>query len=351
MQRRYYSLTFMVNPKDVATYSAPQDSGGLTGHLSWPGFHNGTIYRRHGKGVDKRDMLAESKYKNIAEKMATRFRLTKTYSSCDAEGGTRGLLESSHDPENSNFLENNPKRRWTKRFNNVRENPSSNEEYVHEQPDLSNLKPPSRSDGFSTGEEDLEALKTGSLVLISNIKEAADANEMIGKSSKAFTFFDFIGVDYTPVYKAVRSVIRYQCYKEALAKQKPHPAFDTKATHNQAASEFSKAEERRTEVNREVEDAQHERGANAAHLKRLYDQVMKTEEEKAKVQANVAAARADKVICDEAYSKAKSNLEKIALERSEARKAIDDYERRCQETNNGLNRAMEELWSLRSSLQ
>ncbi|KAI3804307.1 hypothetical protein L1987_25753 [Smallanthus sonchifolius] len=232
----------------------------------------------------------------------------------------------------------------------VVEKPSSNKEYVHDHPDLSKLKPPSRSDGFRVGKEHLEALKGVSLVLISNIKEAADANEMIDLSSKAFTYFDSIGVDYMPVYKAVCSVIRHHCDKEALAKQKPHPAFDTKATHDQAASEFSKAEERYTTVNREVEDVQHELDAFSAHLKRLYDQVNKANEEEAKLETKVAGAQADKVTCGEAYSKAKSKLQKISPEMSEAQKAIDDFERRWKETNNGLDRAMEELSSLRSSL-
>ncbi|KAI3756437.1 hypothetical protein L1987_56257 [Smallanthus sonchifolius] len=236
-------------------------------------------------------------------------------------------------------------------FNCVRENPSSNGVHVHEHPDLSRLKPPSGYGGFRTEKEYLDALKAGSSVLISNIKVAVDANEMIDFSSKAFAFFDSIEVDYTPLYNAVCSVIRHHCDKEALVKQKPQSAFDTKAAHDQAASEFSEAVVRYSGVNNELEDAQHELDAVTAHIDHLNDEIKKAEEEKAALEAKVVGAQADKVTCDEAFSKAKSKLQKIAPEMGEAMMAIDDFRRRWKETMKGLNLAMDELSSLRSSLQ
>ncbi|MFS7993303.1 hypothetical protein Hanom_Chr12g01092471 [Helianthus anomalus] len=213
-------------------------------------------------------------------------------------------------------------------------------------PDLSKLKPPSRSGGFRTGEELVNLLKSASSVLISGIKEAANANEMIELSSKAFIYFDSIGIDYMPVYKAVCSVIHRHCDKEALARQKPHYAFDTKALHEQAALEFSEAKERYVRVNRELEDVQCDFDAITAHVKRLYEEIQKGKEKQAKLEAKVAAAKADKVTCDEAYSKAKSKMEDLAPKMSEARKEIEQFERRWKETVEGLNRAMEEASSL-----
>ncbi|MFS7923986.1 hypothetical protein Hanom_Chr03g00267281 [Helianthus anomalus] len=58
----------------------------------------------------------------------------------------------------------------------------------------------------------------------------------------------------TPVYEAAHSVIRQRDI-EALVKQKPQSAFDTITAHNEAASEFSEAEERYNGVNRELEEA------------------------------------------------------------------------------------------------
>ncbi|KAJ0602606.1 hypothetical protein HanRHA438_Chr03g0141721 [Helianthus annuus] len=217
---------------------------------------------------------------------------------------------------------------------------------VYQHPDFSKLKPPSRSGGFRTGEELVNLLKSASSVLISGIKEAANANEMIELSSKAFIYFDSIGIDYMPVYKAVCSVIHRHCDKEALARQKPHYAFDTKALHLQAAFEFSEAKERYVRVNRELEDAQCDFDAITAHVKRLYEEIQKGKEKQAKLEAKVAAAKADKVTCDEAYSKAKAKMEDLAPKMSEARKEIEQFERRWKETVEGLNRAMEETSSL-----
>ncbi|KAM0030064.1 hypothetical protein Hdeb2414_s0018g00532911 [Helianthus debilis subsp. tardiflorus] len=217
---------------------------------------------------------------------------------------------------------------------------------VYQHPDLSKLKPPSRSGGFRTGEELVNLLKSASSVLISGIKEAANANEMIELSSKAFIYFDSIGIDYMPVYKAVCSVIHRHCDKEALARQKPHSAFDTKALHEQAALEFKKAKERYITVNRELEDVQCDFDGITSHVKRLYEEIQKGKEKQAKLEAKVAAAKADKVTCDEAYSKAKSKMEDLAPKMSEARKEIEQFERRWKETVEGLNRAMEETSSL-----
>ncbi|KAJ0602607.1 hypothetical protein HanIR_Chr03g0141631 [Helianthus annuus] len=194
---------------------------------------------------------------------------------------------------------------------------------VYQHPDLSKLKPPSRSGGFRTGEELVNLLKSASSVLISGIKEAANANEMIDLSSKAFIYFDSIGIDYMPVYKAVCSVIHRHCDKEALARQKPHHAFDTKALHEQAAFEFSEAKERFVRVNRELEDVQCDFDAITAHVKRLYEEIQKGNEKKVKLEAKVAVAKADKVTCDEACSKAKSKMEDLAPKMSEARKEIE----------------------------
>ncbi|KAJ0602610.1 hypothetical protein HanIR_Chr03g0141661 [Helianthus annuus] len=228
---------------------------------------------------------------------------------------------------------------------------STNEEVVHKHPDLSILKPPSRSDGFRTGNNVLDLLKMTSSMLISKIKEGAvDANEMIDISSKSFEYLDSIGADYTPVYNAVLSVIRHHVEKESLAKRRPHRAFDTKAAYDHAALEFSEAEERYNAVTKELKDAEHDTDGSIARLNDLHDEIKKAEEEKEKNEAKLAAVQAVKVTTDEVYSKAKSTLEKTAPNLCEAQMAVDDYERRRKETKDGLDHAMKELLRLKDSL-
>ncbi|KAJ0937399.1 hypothetical protein HanRHA438_Chr03g0141751 [Helianthus annuus] len=98
----------------------------------------------------------------------------------DAEGRTllNSLIETPCAPENT------PKRRWKKNFLvahsqdstpktalNVSENSSTNEEVVHKHPDLSILKPPSRSD-VRTNRSGSQYLKHGLKVIFTRIVRA-----------------------------------------------------------------------------------------------------------------------------------------------------------------------------------
>ncbi|KAF5816070.1 hypothetical protein HanXRQr2_Chr03g0130301 [Helianthus annuus] len=259
---------------------------------------------------------------------------------------TAELLESTHHLENNDFVTKIVKKPRTERVAVARKYPSS-VKIVIKPPRLSKLKPPSRSDGFKTDRKALKILNTASQELIARINKAADANEMIDLASKAFDFLDIVPVDYTPVYEAAHSVISQRCDIEALVQQKPQYAFDTITAHNEAASEFSEAEERYSGVNRELEEAQRDVDGSTARLNYLYDERKKAEEEKKEIEAKVAAVRADKASCDEAYSRAKSKLEEIAPKMSEAQKEIDEFERRWKEVTERLNLAMEELSRLR----
>ncbi|MFS7923893.1 hypothetical protein Hanom_Chr03g00266231 [Helianthus anomalus] len=238
---------------------------------------------------------------------------------------TAELLESTHHLENNDFLTRIVKKPRTERVAVARKYPSS-VKIVIKPPRLSKLKPPSRSDGFKTDRKALKILNTASQELIAGINKAADANEMIDLASKAFDFLDIVPVDYNTG---------------------PQYAFDTITAHNEAASEFSEAEERYSGVNRELEEAQHDVDGSTARLNYLYDERKKAEEDKEENEAKVVAVRADKLSCDEAYSRAKSKLEEIAPKMSEAQKDIDEFERRWKEVTERSNLAMEELSSLR----
>ncbi|XP_076887479.1 uncharacterized protein LOC143537640 [Bidens hawaiensis] len=189
------------------------------------------------------------------------------------------LLETPHCLESSNLLESSARRSRTKRVRmqgpTCYNNPSSSEEEdnqhiaVHKHPRLSELKPPSRSDGFSTKLSSLLILNWKSEKLISYIKEADDADDMIDMSSDAFTSLDALRVDYTPLYKAVYLVISHQCDKEALAKQKLHSEFEIKAGHDQVALEFSKEGERCTVYDRALKEAQDDINERTDEIKLL----------------------------------------------------------------------------------